>query len=204
MACYGTSYYAGGAWQTTAGTYVDTLQTPSGCDSVVTTHLSFKPEIPVDLGNNRYICPGETIVLSVSDSGATYEWQDGSTDTSFLVTEPGTYWVHVTKDQCIAGDTVIITECPSQLIFPNAFTPNEDGLNDVFRPKGISIGKFRMTIYDRWGMLLFETDDLEQGWNGIYKGEYCPAGVYSYTAVFEGTDEPGKQRRTSGSFTLVR
>lgn len=204
MACYGTSYYAGGAWQTTAGTYVDTLQTPSGCDSVVTTYLSFKPEIPVDLGNNRYICPGETIVLSVSDSGATYEWQDGSTDTSFLVTEPGTYWVHVTKDQCIAGDTVIITECPSQLIFPNAFTPNEDGLNDVFRPKGISIGKFRMTIYNRWGMLLFETDDLEQGWNGIYKGEYCPAGVYSYTAVFEGTDEPGKQRRTSGSFTLVR
>ncbi len=202
--CFGTKYLAGGALQSTPGTYIDTLQTPAGCDSVKITHLTVKPRIPIDLGGNRSICPGEKITLDATVAGASYTWQDSSTDSIFMVSDPGIYWVLVTFNKCTAGDTVHITECPSELWFPTAFTPNGDGVNDLFRPKGISIGKFHLLIYNRWGQLLFETDDMERGWDGASKGILCPAGTYSFIATYEGTDNPGKTKKLQGSFILVR
>ncbi|MDP4281181.1 MAG: gliding motility-associated C-terminal domain-containing protein [Bacteroidota bacterium] len=202
--CYGSSYFAGGKPQTTSGTYIDTLKTIAGCDSVVTTFLLVKQQIIADLGPDQYICPGDNIVLSVSDSAAVYEWQDGSQDSSFTVTEAGIYWIHVTRDSCMVGDTIDIRPCPAILWFPNAFTPNENGINDVFKPKGLSIASFHMEIFNRWGQLLYATDDIDDGWNGIYKGEYCPAETYSYIVNYEGTDIPGKKRKASGTFILIR
>jgi len=202
--CYGTKYFAGGALQSAPGTYVDTLQTPAGCDSVKITHLTVKPRILIDLGGNRSICPGEKITLDATVAGASYIWQDSSTDSIFVVSDPGIYWVLVTFNKCTAGDTVHITECPSELWFPTAFTPNGDGVNDLFRPKGISIGKFHLLIYNHWGQLLFETDDMERGWDGAAKGILCPTGTYSFFATYEGTDNPGKTKKLQGSFILVR
>jgi gliding motility-associated-like protein len=104
----------------------------------------------------------------------------------------------------MAGDTVHITECPAELWFPTAFTPNGDGVNDFFRPKGISIARFHLMIYNRWGQLLFETGDMERGWDGASKGILCPAGTYSFIATYEGTDNPGSTKKLQGSFILVR
>ena len=61
-----------------------------------------------------------------------------------------------------------------------------------------------MMIYNRWGQLLFETDDMERGWDGAAKGILCPAGTYSFIATYEGTDNPGKTKKLQGSFILVR
>lgn len=202
--CYGARFFAGGALQSNPGTYVDTLQTADGCDSVRITHLTVKPRIPLDLGGNRSICPGDKITLNASVAGATYTWQDASTDSVFVVTAPGTYWVEVTFNKCTVGDTVIITECPSELWFPTAFTPNGDGVNDFFRPKGISISRFHLEIFNRWGQLLFQTDDIERGWDGSSNGVLCPAGSYSFIATYEGTDNPGTTKKLRGSFILVR
>ncbi|MCX6247571.1 MAG: gliding motility-associated C-terminal domain-containing protein [Bacteroidetes bacterium] len=202
--CYGKKYYAGGAFQSTPGTYVDTLQTTAGCDSVRTTHLTVKPRIPVDLGSTRSICPGESIKLDATLAGATYSWQDSSTDSVFTVTDPGTYWVMVTYDKCTTGDTVLITECPAELWFPSAFTPNGDGVNDLFRPKGISISNFHMTIFNRWGQMLYETDNMERGWDGTAKGILCPPDTYTFVTTYEGTDNPGSKKKMQGSFILLR
>ena len=202
--CYGANYFAGGAIQSAPGTYADTLQTLAGCDSVKITHLSVKPKIPFNLGANRSICPGDKIILDATVAGAAYVWQDSSTDSVLVVSEPGIYWVHITYDKCMAGDTVHITECPAELWFPTAFTPNGDGVNDFFRPKGISIARFHLMIYNRWGQLLFETGDMERGWDGASKGILCPAGTYSFIATYEGTDNPGSTKKLQGSFILVR
>jgi len=203
--CYGQSYYAQGAWQTVAGTYLDTLKTTAGCDSLVTTHLMIKPRVIIYLGNDTILCPGGKILLNATTLNASsYTWQDGSTDSIFQVTQPGTYWVHVTVDNCIFADTIHILSCPPQLWFPNAFTPNNDGINDVYRPVGVSISRFHMIIFDRWGTLIFETNDMSQGWNGMSKGQFNPPGTYTFIADYEVIDAPGVTRKVSGTFNLIR
>lgn len=89
-------------------------------------------------------------------------------------------------------------ERPLQLHFPTAFTPNGDGLNDVFRPKGAFVRNYRLQIYDSKGSLLFESNALEEGWNGAQ----APPGSYLYRAVAE--DYLGRQYRFEGVVTLIR
>ena len=202
--CYGIEYHAGNHVHGITGTYTDTLRSPAGCDSVLISHLAVKPEIPLDLGGNRSICPGETIMLHATYPGSTYSWQDASSDSVYLVTQPGIYWVHVTYDNCTTGDTVRITDCPAELWFPTAFTPNGDGNNDLFRPKGISISNFHMMIFDRWGQMLYETKYMEKGWDGTAAHSLCPPGTYTFIATYEGTENPGDTKKVTGSFSLVR
>ncbi len=83
---------------------------------------------------------------------------------------------------CVAVDSVHLAIIPNRNIFiPNVFTPNDDGNNDLFRIKGAAIESMTMSIYDRWGSKLFETTDIENGWNGTYKGNAVNSGVYIYT-----------------------
>jgi gliding motility-associated-like protein len=98
-----------------------------------------------------------------------------------------------------------VEEC-SEIWIPNAFTPNGDDENDFFLPKGINIEEFHMLIFNRWGEQLFESYELENGWDGIYQGENCPIGVYvyliEYKAMGNGNDQSKEKRQ--GMVTLVR
>ena len=203
--CYGMKYFAGGKYQTQSGHYTDTLKSPAGCDSILFTNLAVKPKIVVNIGPDTVVCPGQTLVLDATTPGATaYVWQDGSTLPKYTVSEPGLYWVHVMVNDCMAGDTVNIEGCPYRLTFPSAFTPNNDGINDTFKPVGVSILKFHMEIFDRWGTLVFSTDNMEEGWNGSFKNSNSPAGVFIYDVTFETVNEPGSVNKEKGTFTLVR
>lgn len=202
--CHGEKYWAGGAWQTSPGTFRDTAMAVSGCDSITITDLGFKARIPVELGSDFVICPGDQVLLHATVPGASYWWQDGSTDSLFLVTAPGQYRVEVTFDGCMEPDSVTAENCPVRIWFPTAFTPDGDGLNDTYRPKGISVGRFRMVIFDRWGQQLFETDSMENGWNGEWNGNVCPTGTYSFVSWYDGIETPGQTETTRGTFTLVR
>ena len=66
------------------------------------------------------------------------------------------------------------------LYIPNAFTPNNDGQNDIFRPYGydLELTEFTMAIYNRWGELLFETNNIDSGWDGSFNGKKAPNGTY--------------------------
>ena len=93
------------------------------------------------------------------------------------------------------------------MYIPNAFTPNGDGLNDVFGviPRLDYVNQYRISIFNRWGQLLFESSDLNQGWDGTYQGEACPAGAYVYRIVYNdfgmGTQET---KVMEGTVMLVR
>ncbi len=88
------------------------------------------------------------------------------------------------------------------LYIPNAFTPNDDGLNDVFSPKGHGLVKYTMRIFDRWGEELFSTKEFSKGWDGSFKGKICPADVYAYKIV--AFDLQGKSRLYVGHITLLK
>ncbi len=80
-------------------------------------------------------------------------------------------------------DSVVVSSCDSQMWFPNVFTPNADGLNDIFHAVGQGVSTFSMLIFNRWGEQVFKTDNFDHGWDGRFREAYCPDGVYFYIAT---------------------
>jgi gliding motility-associated-like protein len=89
------------------------------------------------------------------------------------------------------------------LYVPDAFSPNGDGINDVFQPKGYGITRYELNIFDRWGEKLFTTKDFSQGWTGAYKSaDIVKEDVYVWKII--ATDANGKQREFSGKVAVIK
>jgi len=190
--CAGSAYNG----YTEAGTYTDTFPVPGGCDSLHTLILTVTSAPQPDLGTVTTLCSGTTLTLTPG-TYLTYQWQDGSTLDHYVVTQPGHYSVTVT-DACGTGSADIqITGANCGLYFPNAFTPNGDGLNDSFHIlTGYTLQDYHLEIHDRWGKKIFETNDQHQGWNGqqptggIIIGNYvwhCRYTLQGKTVMVKGT-----------------
>lgn len=131
---------------------------------------------------------------------------------SFPYTEPGTYPVAlVVKSEHGCIDTIVRPVVVGEdygLYVPNAFTPNADGLNDVFQPKGFGIVKYELNIFDRWGEKVFHTTTFEEGWNGIKQKKkdvnyaICEDGVYSW--IINVTNVFGKSHELTGHVVLLK
>jgi gliding motility-associated-like protein len=111
---------------------------------------------------------------------------------------------------CVDSDKVTVKVLcdESQLFIPNTFTPNGDGQNDVFYPRGTGLDKVRsFRVYNRWGEVVFERsgmplNDAAYAWDGTYKGNVLPPDVFVY--VVEATCEGGEIMTIKGDVTLVR
>ncbi|MGA2823422.1 MAG: SBBP repeat-containing protein [Bacteroidales bacterium] len=208
--CSGQSYVFRGNTYTVTGNYFDPFTTVLGCDSIFQLSLTVNPLPIAWAGNDIRTSYGNPVQLNAT-GGVSYQWNPPDYLSNPFVSDPVstplttiTYVVTVTDSNgCSATDTVKILLDEYIIIFPNAFTPNGDGLNDVFRPKADNICRFTMSVYNRIGQLLFETDNIETGWNGMFRGELCPAGVYVYTATYEFAGS-GERKTISGNFTLLR
>lgn len=108
-----------------------------------------------------------------------------------------------TGDSSIWSESNItcVTTAP-RLYAPNVFTINNDGLNDEFLLRGVFIDQFNLKIYNRWGQKVFESNDLNRGWDGTLNGEACTSDVYVYLA--EGIGKKGQRISISGNVTLLR
>lgn len=141
-------------------------------------------------------------------AGKSYIWNpSGETTQKIIVTVPGTYFVEITNEfNCKGIDKVEVDAvCPPRLFISNSFSPNADAVNDLYDVFGAHIGKFRMLIFNRWGEVIFESNDRYVFWDGIYKGEPMVEGVYPWTIVYEGDSEEYKGPYTmTGSVTVVR
>jgi gliding motility-associated-like protein len=89
-----------------------------------------------------------------------------------------------------------------ELYIPNTFTPNNDGRNDFFLAYGNNVAKFRMRIYNQWGEFVFESQNLLRGWDGTYRGNMQPTGVYVY--YVDVTFNSGVTKTFKGTVTLLR
>lgn len=193
---------------TTTYTVIGTSR--SGCVDSTTYHLPVYPAPYVNLGQDLYLFTCEPIVLDAGggDGNWYYEWQDGSRKRTYKVSENGTFWVKVSNDGCARIDTIRVQLCEGYLWAPSAFTPNADGLNEVFKVVTTDeTVKFQMYIYSRNGQLVFQTDDITKGWDGRdMKGNMCPGGVYVWKVIYQGkgTKAPGIQYTRSGAVTLLR
>jgi gliding motility-associated-like protein len=97
---------------------------------------------------------------------------------------------------------VVSIRIDAVLVFPNAFSPNYDGLNDTFSVKANFIQDFHLQVFSRWGILVYDSTDPNASWDGTYKGEIVPAGEYIY--AIEGADTIGKKINQKGILTIIR
>ncbi len=180
-------------------------------DTTAKRNIVVKPQPIIDLGPDTAICPnGSPITLSdVINAGnpdAKWQWNNNtrSTESSIIVRHPGIYAATVEIDGCKTTDSVKVAKnCYINL--PNAFIPgsSENGyfLPRQFLSRGVS--KFEMSIYDRWGKKVFETNNINgRGWDGNFNGEPQPQGVYVYT--IEVTFLNNTREHYQGNVTLLR
>ena len=181
-----------------------------GCVDTATAKINVVPRPFVDLGQdlNIFTCEPITLDAGVSTGNQYYMWDDLSQGRKRLVTESGTYYVTISNEGCAVSDTIRVEMCNSGIFSaPDAFTPNGDGINDVFRfTSSDPTMKFNLTIFDRHGMVIYQSDDIHEGWDGNMNGKSCPSGVYIYLVKYVGSGsiDPGTERIQTGKIVLVK
>lgn len=166
----------------TVGIYFVTVTDINGCTGSDTVSVGLYTVNNVNLGPDRESC---SFVLSSNITGNNYLWSTGSTSSSVTADTTGFYWLTVIDaNGCSDTDSVYLDIIESNGFFgfiPNVFSPNGDGINDEFRISGISdmcSDELHVEIYNRWGQLLFVSDDPEFKWDGKFENETTPDGVY--------------------------
>ncbi len=187
-----------------SGEYTLSLSDTNHCQSEYTVQVNVVP-LPVScfLTDTVYF-DGQTR-LEAAEGYFQYAWNSGDSTSSILVDSEGWYKVTMkTPEGCTATDSVMMLYSIVPLNMPNAFTPNGDGKNEEFRPVTLpeKISSFSMLIYNRWGQLVFSTNDVGRGWDGRVNGSSAPMGVYTYTLTYG--NPKGEKRKKTGVVALIR
>ncbi|TSA51472.1 MAG: hypothetical protein D4R43_00680 [Sphingobacteriales bacterium] len=155
----------------------------------------------------------EFVFENLTQNGTSYLWTFGDGDSSGLTNpvhvygDTGNFFVTLIayndvgcSDSIRQGPYIIV---PGAFIFiPNAFTPNNDGRNDVFRIFGHTISETSLQIFNRWGEMIYNGDGYKDGWDGTYQGKPLNTGVYIYRAFI--TKNSGLSVTLQGDLTLLR
>ena len=170
---------------TATTTYIVAGTDGNGCTDTAQVTISFLV-ITIDAGPNDTICSGDQTTITATSNASNFLWSNGEATASIDVHPITTtiYYVNASENLCTAIDTILIfidtAGCDKLRMFfvPNSFTPNNDGINDYFFPVGTGLltEHFEMTIFNRWGDVIFESEGLigdhqtfapSTGWNGI-------------------------------------
>lgn len=173
-----------------SGSYLDTFKNYLGCDSFVTTNLTIIPQSKSNLIFE--ICQNDSVFYQ-----------------SKIFTQAGFY--PDTLSNYIGCDSIVniiiyynnLKYCEDAVIYiPNSFSPNNDVNNDVFKPIYKNVKNVNMRIFNRWGEIIFESNNPNLGWDGIYKDNLCQESVYLYLITIQGTN--GKLYHFKGTVTLLK
>jgi len=184
------------------------------CTDTVTADVHMYPDISVAAQ------PADTIVkygtqlqlYAVAENASVYLWQPVAhlsdawiKDPLAVVYEPTDYIITVSNEHgCKSSDTTHIrVDFRDKIFIPSAFSPNDDGLNDIFRAGNISFQKItEFAVFNRWGSKVFSTTDSKKGWDGNYNGTPQPLGTYFYIIRIAYPD--GYTEVYKGDVTLIR
>ncbi|MBO4232117.1 MAG: gliding motility-associated C-terminal domain-containing protein, partial [Bacteroidales bacterium] len=165
-------------------------------------------QIPdLHIGNDTVLCYGDPLVLDAYTRAYTYYWEnDGSTNETFFPTESGAYTCTISGYCGSTSSTVNVEFKDCNIIVPNVYTPNGDGVNDYFEidfAEGFEfeIFTFSVHIYDRWGKLMYHSLDPDFKWDGNESGSKASDGVYYWVITF--STQGGIYRELNGSVTRI-
>lgn len=145
------------------------------------------PAPDLNLGQDTTLCFGETLVINTNYSETI--WQNQDISSSFEILQSGNYFAQINGDECNSYDTIMVDfkNCENCLIFPNVFTPDSDGINDIFKPIvdcNIVFDDYSFQIFNRWGQKVFNTKNQNIGWDGTQKNQLSPSDVYVWQSSF--------------------
>jgi len=205
--CDGERYTQNNFNETKSGIYTQNRKNKYGCDSTVILYLTVKPTPKIEiLPLTDNFCNDDFIILEIISNGESFLWNTGSSENPLTLTKAGTYTATAFIENCSKTAHYTVEECPCVIWIPNAFTPNGDELNELFRPLiscHETLKSYKLHIYDRWGNLIFQTSDYAVGWNGKdNNGKDYAAGVYNY--LIEYVNSKNERVRKNASVTLVR
>jgi gliding motility-associated-like protein len=188
-----------------SSSYYFVTGTASNCHDTAGINIAVISKQSIDLGEDRYLCVGDEVNLTANNLTGTYLWSNGNSSNTVTLTEPGVYWLRVDNNGCIASDTIEMKKC-SEIWVPNVFTPNGDGTNEIFKPVTTEIQKLTMFIYNRWGEMIFETSDINGGWDGKFHGNEVPTGVYFWVIRYNENRSSAQniEKEIKGSVTVLR
>lgn len=190
------------------GTYSVTAY-KNGCSNTASTQVVLLTSpLPFTLGNDTSICVNSTLTLSTGNETTT--WNTGEVRSGINITKAGTYIATISTTCGSISDTIVITttNCSGDIWLPNAFSPNGDGVNDVFMVRAdVDALIESFVIYNRWGMRVFEATDIApndptKGWDGKYKSASEQVEVYGYHVVAKFKD--GSKKILKGNVTLLK
>ena len=190
-----------------AGLYYVANKSVTGCDSITYTRVAIDKSLTaLTLGNDTCLTGQSSILIRATPGYLNYSWMGGVADAgdSFRVNRPGVYRVKVTNVCGTKTDSIeIYDRCDFPIFLPNAFTPNRDNLNDDF---GVPLqNKNRLvslTIYNRWGQVVFETNSAQKRWNGNYRDQVLKTDIFVYYLVMHGLS--GNLITQKGKLMLIR
>ncbi len=196
--------------------YVLTVLDDKGCPKEVsdTVLVQVVPRIEADAGRDTVVVAGQPLQLQAT-GGEIYSWFPPISLNDPLLPNPiaildgtqekVTYYATIVRDGCLAVDSihVIVYKTGADILVPNAFTPNGDGRNDVFRPHLVGMKSLEsFQVFNRWGELIYTTRTLGQGWDGRLHGAPQASGTYVFLAA--GTTYDNRKIVRKGTLVLVR
>lgn len=187
--CEGDSVFIGGVYQTVSGIYNDTLQLPfSSCDSIVYKTLTILPSPIVHASYDTSVFSCNPIQLNASGADS-YSWTPSEVlncsncaNPILITPNSSTFVVAGQINGCFGYDTVKVSAFEaSPIVIPNVFSPNGDGINDYFTISGDCIKSVEKKIFNRWGMLIFSSNLINEVWDGrTTSGVQATSGTYFY------------------------
>lgn len=193
---------------TVTGTYFITNKTVLGCDSISYYNITvIKDPAALKISGDTCLEGKDSLVLFTSEGYDSYTWNSSikTIENKLTINKAGNYTVTV-SNQCGSKTASInvLSICDAPIYIPNAFTPNKDRLNEVFRvPPTDSYQLNSFKIYNRWGELIFNTRNIKEGWDGTYKGIQQSSGIYTYLISITSL-KTGKTSQRNGSVHLIR
>jgi gliding motility-associated-like protein len=181
-----------------------------GCKDTFDIRLTVNPEAIVDLPADIKLHPGESVMLNPGGNCIHYSWfppvglSDASIANPIAKPEVNTRYIYtaVTESGCEVTDSINVWMVPTQLDMPNAFAPDGRSNNNLkIIKQGIATLKY-FRIFNRWGVKVFETSNIDEGWDGTINGESQPMGVYVYS--IEAITDNGTPYSKQGNITLIR
>ncbi|HWK06031.1 MAG TPA: gliding motility-associated C-terminal domain-containing protein [Puia sp.] len=171
-----------------------------------------RARLVLPVGNQKEICNKDSLIVALPSQLAHYTWapeENAKEDNGSLVFFPDrttTFTINAEKAPgCVVTDTlrIIVDDCRNLLYFPNAFTPNGDGRNEIFKPHADGdLIQYELSVYNRWGDLIFSSQDISRGWDGLFNGHLQPPGTFVWTCRYRFRGD--RVRTEKGVLLLLR